>query len=85
MGRVSDNVNKLCRVYSGAKFKVKGTTNIVQECLYSFPFIWISVIRVFIFDGYLIILDDAQLLVCECQPLLILFMSTKQTMLFSVL
>ena len=77
--------NKLCRVYSGARFNVKGKTSIVQECLRSFPYLWASVIRVFIFDGYLLMLGFAQLLVCECQSLLTLFMSTEQTMLCSTL
>ena len=49
MGGVTDDVNKHYRVYSGAGFKVKGTTSIVRECLYSFPYIWASVIRVVIF------------------------------------
>ena len=74
MGGVRRIVNKLCRVYSGVKFKVKGTKKIVQECLCPFPFLWVSVIRIFIFDWYFMMLDVAQLLVCECQSLLTLFM-----------
>ena len=70
MGGASDDVNKLCRVYSGAMFKVKDTKSMVQKCLQSFPFLWVSVIRVFIFGGYLMMVDIGQLLVCECQPLL---------------
>ena len=48
MSGVNEDVNKLCRVYSGARFKVEGTASIVQECLCPFPFIWVSVVRVFI-------------------------------------
>ena len=62
----SDDVNERCRVYSGAGFKVSSTTSIVQECLRAFPFIWVSVIRVFICGRCLMMLDVAQLLVGEC-------------------
>ena len=72
-------------MYSDAGFKVKGKTSIVEECLYSFPFLWVSVIRIFIFGGYFIMLDVAKLLVCECQQLLILFISTEQIMMCSAL
>ena len=44
MSEVSEDVNKLCRVYSGARFKVKVKESIVQECLYGFPFIWVGVV-----------------------------------------
>ncbi|KAH8981387.1 hypothetical protein EDB86DRAFT_2858441 [Lactarius hatsudake] len=36
----------LNRVLSGAGFKVEGTERIVRECLFAFPFIWVSVDRV---------------------------------------
>ena len=72
-------------MYSDAGFKVKETTSIVQECLFAFPFIWVSVVRVIICGGCLMMLNDAQLLVCECQPLLTVFISTEQTMLCSAL
>ena len=55
MGGVSDNVNKHCRVYSGAGFKVKGATSIVRECLFAFPYIWVSIVRSVIICG-----SDAQ-------------------------
>ena len=42
-----DEVNKLWRVYSCAGFKVKGTSSTVEECLYTFPFIWVSVISLY--------------------------------------
>ena len=45
MAGVSDDVNKHCRVHSGARFKVKGATSIVQNCLFAFPFIWVSGVR----------------------------------------
>ena len=51
MGGMSDNINKDCRVYSGAGLKVKGTTRIIQNCLLAFPFLWVSVVRVFICGG----------------------------------
>ena len=66
---VSDDVNIYCRVYSCAGFKIKDMTNIVKNCLFAFPFIWVRAVRVLIYDGCLMLLDVAQLLVCECQPL----------------
>ena len=67
MGAVSDDVNKHCRVYSGASFKVKGATSIVQKCLFAFPYIWVSIKRiVFICGRCLMMPDVAQLLACEC-------------------
>ena len=85
MGGVSDDANKHCRVYSGAGFKVKGATGVVQECLVAFPFLWVSIVRDFTCSGCLMMLDAAQLLVCECQSLLTLFTLTEQIMLCSSL
>ena len=88
MGGVTDEINKHYRVYSDAGFKVKGATSIIRECLRPFPYIWVSIVRVFICGRCLIMLDIAQLLVCEvceCQTLLTLFISTEQTMLCSAL
>ena len=85
MGEVSDDVNKHCRVYSDAGFKVKDMTSIVEKCLFAFPFLWVSVVRVFIYNGCLMMLGVTQLLVGECQPLLRLFRSTEETMLCSAL
>ena len=65
MSGVSDDVNKHCSVYSGAGFKVKGRTRIVQKCLLAFPSLWVSAARVSICDGCSIMLDGAQLLGCE--------------------
>ena len=73
MGGMSDTVNKHRRVYSGARLKVKGTMSIVQNCLFAFPLLWVSVVRVFICDGCLMMHDVTQLLVGECQLLLTLF------------
>ena len=78
MGGVTDGINKHYRVYSDTGFKVKGATSIVQKCLVAFPYIWVSIVRVFIYFKYLMMLDIAQLLVCECQALFTLFISTKQ-------
>ena len=72
MGAVSDDVDNHCRVYSGDGFKVQGAKSIVQKCLYAFPFIWVSVVRVFICGKCLIMLNVAQILGCECQSLLTL-------------
>ena len=66
MGEVSDDVNKHYRVYSGAGFKVKGATSIVQKCLHAFPYIWVSIVRHFICGRCLMMLNVTQLLVCEC-------------------
>ena len=76
---------KHCRVYSSADFKVKGTTGIVQNCLFAFPYLWVSIVRVFMCSRCLMFLDTVQLLVSEYQPLLTLFTSTEQTMLYSSL
>ena len=46
MGGMSDNVNKHCRVYSRVESKVEGTRIIVESCLFAFPFLWVSVVRV---------------------------------------
>ena len=46
MGGMSDDVNKHCRVYSDAGFKVKDMTSIVKNCLFAFPFLWVSAVRV---------------------------------------
>jgi len=46
MGGMSDDVNKHCRVYSGVELKVKGTRSIVESCLFAFPFLWVSAVRV---------------------------------------
>ena len=70
MGGMSDDVNKHCRVYSGAGLKVKGTTSIVQNCLFAFPFLWVSAVRVLICGRCLMMPDVTQLSVGECQPLL---------------
>ena len=80
-----DHVNKNYRVYSDAGFKVKGATSIVHRCLFAFPYIWVSIVRVFICGRGLMMLHIAQLLVCECQALLTPFISTEQTMLCSAL
>ena len=67
-----NNFDKHCSVYSGAGFKVKHAKGIVQECLRSFPYIWVSVNRI------LIMVDTLWWLlhwvnttwlfsVCECQ------------------
>ena len=42
MGDVSDDLNKHCSVLSDAGMEVKGTKDIVQECLRQFPYIWAS-------------------------------------------
>ena len=85
MGGVSDNVNKYCRVYSGAGLKVKDIRSIVKNCLFALPSIWVRIVKVFIYCGCLMILNVAQFLVGECQPLLRLFISAEQTMLCSAL
>ena len=72
MGGVTDDVNKHCRVYSDGRFKVEGATTLVQKCLFAFPYVWVSIARVFICGRCLMMLDIAQLLVCECQALLTL-------------
>ena len=81
MGGVTNDVNKHSRVYSDAGFKVKDATSIVQKCLFAFPYLWVSIVRVFICFRCFLMLDIAQLLVCECQALLTLFTSTQQTTL----
>ncbi|KAH9012521.1 hypothetical protein EDB84DRAFT_1405589, partial [Lactarius hengduanensis] len=52
----------LNRVLSGAGFKVEGTERMVGECLFAFPFIWVSVGRVLICMTCFIVPDVAQLL-----------------------
>ena len=55
----------------------------VWKCLYAFPFIWVSIVGMLICGRCLMMFDIAQILVCECQALLTLFISTEHTMLFS--
>jgi len=78
---VSDDLNKHCSVHSRAGFEVKRKKGIVRECLIAFPYIWASVDIVFICVTCLMILDVAQLLVCECQLSLMLFRSNELTTL----
>ena len=59
MGGVSDNVNKHYRVYSGAGVKVKGAISIVQNCLHAFPYVWVSIVKLFICGRCLMMLDVA--------------------------
>ena len=66
MGGVSDDVNKHYRVYADARLKVEGATSIVETCFRAFPHIWVSIVRVFICGRCLMMLNVAQLLVCEC-------------------
>ena len=54
MAEVSDDLGKHFSVYSGVGFKVKHAKDIVRECLHSFPYLWVSVVRV------LIIVDTSQ-------------------------
>ena len=56
---MSNNVNKHCRVYSDAGFKLKHIGSIVKNCLFAFPNLWVSVVRGFIYNECLMILDVA--------------------------
>ena len=57
MGEVSDAVNKHHRVYSGAGVNDKGAISIVQNCLHAFPYIWVSIVRLFICGRCLMMLN----------------------------
>ena len=50
MGRVSDDLGNHFSVYSGDEFKVKHVKDIVRKCLHSFPYLWVSVVRVLIME-----------------------------------
>jgi hypothetical protein len=52
MGDVSDNLNENCSVHFGTELEVKGSKDIVQECLHPFPYLWAS-LTVLICDTYL--------------------------------
>ncbi|KAH9005051.1 hypothetical protein EDB86DRAFT_2796846 [Lactarius hatsudake] len=64
-GEASDDLNEYCSVLSGAGFKVEGTERVVGECLFAFPFIWVSVGCVLICMTCFIMPDVAQLLAGE--------------------
>ena len=82
---MTEDVNKNYRVHSGDQFKGKGVIRMVWYCLVTFPFLWVSIVRVFICGRCLMIFDITQLQVCECQALLTLVKSTEQTMWCSAL
>src|SRR6266404_6933388 len=47
-GTLSMNLIKLCRVYSNGGFNKLDTKTIVRECLFPFPYLWVSVHFTFI-------------------------------------
>lgn len=54
---MAGHLDKCYSVYPGIGFKFKHAKGIVQECLLSFPYLWVSVVTVLICGRCLMILD----------------------------
>ncbi len=47
-GTVGRNLIRLCRVYSRDGFNKHGARTIVRECIFPFPYLWVSVHLAFV-------------------------------------